>query len=411
MFDHLYTEALSFREKINDIRKEYKYLLKGHKKTAGSSNRVEKDYEKLPLKDLYKILFEESKGPQPKIKLHKNEREEILEVFRRKSDEYEARVINDLFSAEKGISYERINNFVKEYNDSLQFYEEFLKKYTEKRICQLEQRHNEFKYKPFLEVKAHNHATGEVGEETTETEGFLLEKAIQQIIRGNPRRYLPNFKNWKEDDTIELLYAKNMFKFYETSYESPKAILISRVKASKREREKVVDWFTGVRKDLAYDTQGMQNIVSLEDIYIALEETNMLSEESEKKPFIVDYKGPLTKDMSLKQLRNMVKEMQKMDKAIRNRKRPPTEEEREFLKAGIWIDHYVEKGRFETIIQSPEMYEIMNNGALRHDTDYIRRRNEQRKKDHLKNHSLLLAETLEEVLEPMNAIKRDSRIY
>lgn len=285
---------------------------------------------------------------------------------------------------------------IEKFSENMNYYltvrEEVLKNYTEKRVKQIAENNPKLKHNRYLIVGTKKKSTDELFEKAISVDSFKKESTISHLIREHADKLLP--KNTDTSD-IEIMYAVNVSTFHKPDVifrtgkkfltlddpllylkEKPEYMIISRVKKSKRELEKFVDYLLGIRDSFHYDSIATHEIVPKGRIFH--DSVEHIHTISDSKPFKVDYRpnGVLLPFYSKENLNDIIVEGTAAENISEARKKVNAEDKNKLL-AGIWIDHHFNKMRIETILQIPEFFKWYK-GVLGHNAHYQRERTKKR---------------------------------
>lgn len=284
-----------------------------------------------------------------------------------------------------------IEKFSENMNYFLIVREEVLKNYTEKRIKQIKEQNPDLNLSRYVYVGSKIKSTGETFETYIEEDSYKKESTINHIINENRKLLLPE----ADETDIEITYTVNVAafnsnikninsnnrtkKFVTLDNMTPlnsDYIIISRVKRSKRELEKFVDYLLGIRDEFHYDSIATHEIVPNGKIlYDSVENIHTISDSI---PFKAEYRplGLLLPFYKKENINNIINEGNNIESILEARKKI-TQEDKNKLLAGIWIDHHFNKMRLETILQIPEFFKWYK-GVLGHNSYYQKERERNR---------------------------------
>ncbi len=288
-----------------------------------------------------------------------------------------------------------IDKFSENMNYYLTVREEVLKNYTEKRLKQIAENNPKLKQHRYLIVGSKKKSTNELFEKALSVDSFKKESTISYLIKEQAEKLLP--ENTDISD-IEIMYAVNLSTFHDPNVifktgkkfatlddpitylkEKPEYMVISRVKKSKRELEKFVDYLLGIREAFHYDSIATHEIVPKGKIFH--DSIEYIHTISDGKPFKADYRpaGILLPFYSKENINDIIKDGTVAENISEVRKKIEPEDKTKLL-AGIWIDHHFSKMRIETILQIPEFFKWYK-GVLGHNAHYQKERAEKRLED------------------------------
>jgi hypothetical protein len=289
-----------------------------------------------------------------------------------------------------------IEKFSENMNYYLMIREGTIKNYHGKRDKQIAENNPKLIQNRYLVVGSKKKSTNETFERAMAVDSFKTESTILHLIKQYPDLLLP--KNTDISD-IEISYAVNTTTFHDPEViakstkkfvtlddpnrylqQKPEYIVISRVKKSKRELEKFVDYLLGIRTEFHYDSIATHEIVPREKFYENIEQIHTISDST---PFKADYrpKGILLPFYKKENLHNIIIEGSKLAGKYSITHKEVTPKDKDTLLAGVWIDHHFNKMRIETILQIQEFFDWYK-GVLGHDAHYHKEREENRLKSH-----------------------------
>jgi len=290
-----------------------------------------------------------------------------------------------------------LDSDIEKFSENMNYYltvrEGVVKNYTEKRVKQIAENNPKLIHNRYLVVGSKKKSLNQVFEKAIPVDSFKMESTISHLIKEQPDRLLP--ENTDSSD-IEINYAVNVSTFHDPAIipktfkkfvtlddplkylqEKPEYIVISRVKKSKRELEKFVDYLLGIREEFHYDSIATHEIVPKGKIfYDNIEQIHTISDS---KPFKSDYRpaGILLPFYNKENLHDIIVEGNNVSEKLSNSQKQVTNADKDKLLAGIWIDHHFNKMRIETILQIPEFLNWYK-GVLGHDAHYHKEREEKR---------------------------------
>ncbi len=432
---NVFKHATTFRTKLKKIREKYAHL------------KPEKPV--LETKHKYQSILEEH--------------DKKVEEFWQKSEEYEEALLNEIFSLDKNtplaIKKDDVDQFVEKFHNYLGQREHHLLIYAQARLKQLERLNPGIEKKSYLVVHARNLETGEVKTRRTDTNDFLLEEIIQkwfkesheilyqpemlelhvssiledykqkmpeeEFLKRQDRlrqkitrqlkedTILPVFDKTPPNPKIEILYAQNVYELYKPDKRRkpnhPVRTLKFRVKSSQRELEKFVDWVTGVRNDIHYDSIASIEIVPFKEFY---DSPQLIRSISDPKYFRVEYKNLPEEMLSDGEFHRIIREGNELSKRILSQpvenRTIPEETEKKLLK-GIWIDHFFKGLPMETIVQVKEFHDWYL-GPLGHDTYYVKNRDEKRMAKLNEACLIHTTQSLEDYFRPMYSVGKKGKV-
>ncbi|GIU70187.1 MAG: hypothetical protein KatS3mg002_1423 [Candidatus Woesearchaeota archaeon] len=335
---------------------------------------------------------------------------EYMQIFKKTIDEAKIEVLPKLMKQQylspqaeiikyidEVIKDEDIEKFSENMNYYLTVREEVLKNYTEKRIKQILQKNPDLILKRYIVVGTKKKSTNEVYEKFMNVDSYKKDSLIEHIIKEHPKDLLP--ENTDETD-IETTYTVNVAAFYKKDnnnfrfatldtpntilQNNPEYVLISRIKKSKRELEKFIDYLIGTREEFHYDSIATQEIVPKNKAFY--DNIEYIHEISDPTPFNIEYrpKGILLPFYNKDNISKLINNGETISNKLLSLKKTPSDDDKNKLLAGIWIDHNFNKMRIETILQIPEFFKWYK-GVIGHTSYYQKERSENRIKKQKNN--------------------------